>query len=160
VSLLEVPPFESLTQGTSPYAGFGPLVPKTEVIENFSQVVKVASARISEMFRVKPSADRAGVVALEELAARIWSEGWDPQTTDVNLFVRDLGSVFMAALQAMTAAEPVFRSKTDLSHASLWWPKQRLEVFPLHKMYRRLTDQDGGGSLVFFVDSLCKKLGV
>lgn len=159
MSLLEVPPFESLTQGASPYAGFGALVPQTEVIENFSRVVHEASARISEMFGVNPSADRAGIVALEELAVRIWSEGWDPQTTDVNLFVRDLGSVFMSILQAMTAGEPVFRSKTDLSHASLWWPKQRLEVFPLHKMYRRLTDQDGE-SLVFFVDSLCKKLGV
>jgi hypothetical protein len=26
MSLLEIPPFEALTQGTSPYSGFGPLV--------------------------------------------------------------------------------------------------------------------------------------
>jgi hypothetical protein len=64
----------------------------------------------------------------------------------------------MSILQTVADGDPVFRSKTDLSHASLWWPKQRLEVFPLHKMYRRFTDQDGE-SLVFFVDSLHRRVG-
>jgi hypothetical protein len=50
----------------------------------------------------------------------------------LNLFVRDLGGVFRSILQAMmTAGEAVFRSKADLSHASLWWPKKRLEIFRL-----------------------------
>lgn len=157
MSLLEVPPFESLTQGTGPYSGFGPLVLEPEAAANFSRVVKEATGRISEMFGVSPPSDRTGIAALEELASRIWREGWDPERADVNLFVRDFGSVLMSITQAMTDGEPVFRSKTDLSHASLWWPKKRLEVFPFHKMYRRLTDQSGE-SLVFFVDSLAKKL--
>ena len=158
MSLLEVPPFESLTQGTTPYSGFGPLLIEPDAGENFSRVTQEASVRISETFGVSPPADRTGIATLEEFASRMWREGWDPESADVNLFVRDFGSVFMAIIQAMTAAEPVFRSKTDLSHASLWWPKKRLEVFPFHKMYRRLTDQ-AGESLIFFVDGLTKKLG-
>ena len=157
MSLLEVPPCESLAQGTSPYSGFGPLVSETETIENFSRVVSEASTRISQMFGVSPPADRTGIAALEEVVSGMWSEGWDPETADVNLFVRDFGSLFMSIIQAMNGGEAVFRSKTDLSHASLWWPKKRLEVFPFHKMYRRLTDREGE-SLVFFVDSLVKKL--
>jgi hypothetical protein len=78
---------------------------------------------------------------LEEFFSRMWREGWDPATSDVNLFVRDLGSVFMSMILTMAGGEPVFRSMTDLSHASLWWKKNRLEVFPFHKTYRRLTDQ-------------------
>lgn len=159
MSLLEVPPFDSLTQGTTPYSGFGPLVLGPDAAENFSRVIKEASVRISEMLGVSPPPDRTGIAALEKLASRMWREGWDPESADVNLFVRDFGSVFMSIIQAMTTGEPVFRSKTDLSHASLWWPKKRLEVFPFHKMYRRLTDRDGE-SLVFFLDSLTKKLAL
>lgn len=157
--LLEVPPFEALTQGTCPYSGLGPLVSDAEATQNFSPVVASAFARLSETFGVSLHPDRNGVATLEDLVNRIWDEGWDPESGDVNLFVRDLGSVFMFILQAMTAGEAVFRSKTDLSHASLWWPKKRLEIFPFHKMYRRLTDRDGE-SLVFFVDSLTKKLAL
>ncbi len=159
MSLLDVPPFESLTRGTSPYSGFGPTSTDPEVAEHFLQVVTQARARIHEAFAVDVPQDRAGIVALEELAAHMWEEGWDPESADVNLFVRDLGSVFMSILQAMTGGEAVFRSKTDLSHASLWWPTKRLEVFPFHKIYRRLTKRDGE-SLAFFVDSMVKALAL
>jgi hypothetical protein len=159
VSLLDVPPFESLTQDTAPYSGFGPLVAAADVSEGFSNVVEEATRRITETFGVTPQPDRTGVAVLEELVSRMWREGWDPATSDVNLFVRDFGSVFMSALLAMAGGEPVFRSTTDLSHASLWWHRHRLEIFPFHKMYRRLTDQTGE-SLVFFADALLKKLGV
>ena len=159
MSLLEVPPFESLTQGTSPYSGFGPLVTDTETINNFSRIVSEGSARISQTFGMSFPPDRSGIAGLEALISRIWEEGWDPDTSDVNLFVRDFGSIFMSLIQAMTTGEPVFRSRTDLSHASLWWSTKRLEVFPFHKMYRRFTDREGE-SLLFFVDGLGKKLAV
>ena len=64
----------------------------------------------------------------------------------------------MAAIQDVTGGQAIFRSRTDLSHASLWWPEKRVEVFPFHKMYRRLVDRDGE-SLVFFVKALVKKMG-
>ena len=157
MSLLEVPPFESLTQGTSPYSGFGPLVSDTETTQNFSRVVTEASARINQMFGVSLDFDRTGIVAVEKLVSRMWGEGWNPEKADVNLFVRDFGSVFMSIIQAVTGREEVFRSQTDLSHASLWWPTKRLEVFPFHKMHRRLTTREGE-SLLFFFDGLVKKL--
>ncbi len=159
MSPLEVPPFEALTQGTSPYSGFGPIVNDEETTQNFSRVVSEASARLDEMFGLTPSRDRTGIAALEELVSRIWSEGWDPETADVNLFVRDLGSILMSLTQAIAGGDTVFRSPTDVSHASLWWPNERLEVFPFHKMYRRLVDRDGE-SLVFFVDGLAKRLAL
>jgi hypothetical protein len=130
-----------------------------ETIRNFSRVVSEASARAEEMVGLAPSRNRAGIAALEELVSRIWSEGWDPQTADVNLFVRDLGSIFMLITQEIAGGETVFRSRTDVSHASLWWPIERLEVFPFHKMYRRLVERDGE-SVVFFVDGLTKRLAL
>jgi hypothetical protein len=130
-----------------------------ETTRNFSRVVSEASARVDEMFGLTPSRDRAGITALEGLVSRIWSEGWDPETADVNLFVRDLGSIFMLITQEIAGGETVFRSKTDVSHASLWWPDKRLEVFPFHKMYRRLVDSDGE-SLVFFLNGLTKRLAL
>jgi hypothetical protein len=142
VSPLAVPAFEALTHGTSPYSGFGPIVSDEETTRNFSRVVSEASARIDEMFGLTPSRDRGGIAALEELVTRIWSEGWDPETADVNLFVRDLGSIFMSTTREIAGGETVSRSRTDVSHASLWWPNRRLEVFPFHKMYRRLIDRD------------------
>lgn len=157
MSLPEVPPFETLAHGTAPYTGFGSLTSDSEAHDNFSRVVAEASARIGQTFGKGLPPDRTGIAALEELISRMWEEGWDPDTSDVNLFVRDFGSVFMGILEATTVGTPVFRSKTDLSHASLWWPRKRLEVFPFHKMYRRLTTREGE-SLVFFVDSLIKRL--
>jgi hypothetical protein len=158
VSLLDVPPFECLTQDTAPYSGFGPPIAAADVSESFSRVVEEATHRITEMFGVSPQPDRTGIVVLEELVSRMWREGWDPATSDTNLFVRDFGSVLMSVIHTMAGGEPVFRSTTDLSHASLWWPKDRLEVFPFHKMYRRLTDRTGE-SLVFFTDALMRKVG-
>jgi hypothetical protein len=141
----------------TPYSGFGPIVGDEETKRRFSRVVADASARISETFEVSPSADQAGVETLEELVSGMWREGWDPETADVNLFVRDLGSLFMSIIQDIAGGEAVFRSQTDLSHASLWWPDKRLEVFPFHKMYRRLLERDGE-SLAFFVKGLTKRL--
>jgi hypothetical protein len=158
MSLLDVPPFESLTKDTAPYSGFGPSLDAGDVSDNFSQVVEEATGRISEMFGVRPQPDRTGIAVLEELVSRMWREGWDPATSDVNLFVRDFGSVLMSIIHTMADGELVFRSTTDLSHASLWWQKKRLEVFPFHKMYRRLTDE-AGESLVLFVDGLTRRLG-
>jgi hypothetical protein len=157
VSLLEIPPFEALTQGTSPYSGFGPLVTDKATAASFDRVVSEAVARISETFGLAASLDEKGVAALEGVVSRMWDEGWDPEARDVNLFVRDLGSAFMAIIQARVGGEAVFRSQTDLSHASLWWPQKRLEVFPFHKMYRRLIERDGE-SLTFFVEALASKL--
>jgi hypothetical protein len=50
LSLLDVPPFESLAQGTAPYLGFGSVATDTEAAINFSRVVGEASARIAQTF--------------------------------------------------------------------------------------------------------------
>lgn len=157
MSLLEVPPFEALTQAMAPYSGFGPIIRDEETAPNFSRVLREASGRIQEMFGISPTHDRAGIEALENLVSSMWREGWDPETADINLFVRDFGSVFMAGIEYVLAGDAVFRSKTDLSHTSLWWPAKRLEVFPFHKMYRRLIEREGE-SLVFFVDGVARNL--
>ena len=159
MSLLEIPPFEALTQGTGPYSGFGPIMSDEEASRRFERVVSEAWGRITETFGLTLSRDEAGAEALEKLASRMWREGWDPAAADVNLFVRDFGSIFMTVIHAVLGGELVFRSKTDLSHASLWWPSKRLEVFPFHKVYRRFVDRDGE-SLTFFLDALAKKLAL
>jgi hypothetical protein len=159
VSSIDVPPFEVLTDVESPYAGFGPAVESDEASSSFAAVVSEAAHRVHEVFGVEPEYSRAGVAALEELISRMWKEGWDPEKAEINLFVRDLGSLFMRAIQAALGGEAIFRSPTDLSHASVWWRAARVEAFPFHRMYKRLSENEGG-SLVFFFDSLISRVRI
>lgn len=156
MSPLEVPPPDVLAGEPEPYSGFGP--PQGHAVnDDFLRVVDGARHRVQETFEAVDVEGRPGVETIERVIREMWDEGWDPEQGDVNLFTRDFGSLFMACLSNALGGERIFRSMTDLSHASVFWRKKRLEAFPFHKVYKRLSNREGD-SLVFFFDSLKQRV--
>jgi hypothetical protein len=150
----DVPPFDVLTCQTTPYAGFGePLATPSECERQFLHTEKQARDRISEVFALELGGPEQIPAKLEAIIGQMWSEGWDPERGDTNLFSTDFGCLLTEALHQTLGGCRVFRSATDLSHLSLWWPERRVEAFGFHKTYKRLLTNDGE-SLVFFARRL------
>ncbi|MBN1919224.1 MAG: hypothetical protein JW889_15070 [Verrucomicrobia bacterium] len=89
-------------------------------------------------------------VLLDKIIDGMWREGWDPDASDINLFVRDFGLVLASSVLSLLGGDLVFRSEEDLSHLSIWWPVFQVEAFPFHKVYKRLYVSQGE-SIVSFV---------
>jgi hypothetical protein len=152
VSSPDLPLFDILANGARPFEGFGKVLPDAEAGERFAAMLEVATRRVQEVFGL-PEARQLDVAALEAIARDMWLQGWEPGNGNVNLFTTDLGSLLTRALVAAFGGEVTFRSTSDLSHASVWWPQTRVEAFPFHKMYKRLT-AERGESLVDFLGAL------
>ncbi len=153
----EVPAFDALAGARSPFEGFGPVMRGRELEENLEEVVTQASRRISDVFGINVGADRAGVASLDNVIQQLWQTGWDPDRGDVNLFARDLGSILALALSRRLHGDLVFRSSTDLSHPSVWWPSAGIEAFPFHKTWKALL-QGQEESLSTYYDGLKAKV--
>jgi hypothetical protein len=85
----------------------------------------------------------------------MWTEGWQPERSDINLFATDFGCVLTKAIEQTLDGMLVFRSSSDLSHLSVWWPQAQVEAFPFHKTYKRLLSEEGE-SLGFFSRQLTR----
>jgi hypothetical protein len=123
----------------------------------FQAIVSEAKGRIREAFGVQVQPNEEAAALIEGLVNEMWAEGWNPGTGDINLFVRDFGSLFTAGIRATLGGTLVFRSETDLSHLSVWWARARLEAFPFHKVYKRLYTREGE-SLVYLVKTIGRRV--
>lgn len=159
VLYLDVPPFDVLTSQAVPYTGFGdPLAAAEKQQSGFQQTENRARKRVLEVFNLDLSEAKEFPGSLEAIIAQMWSEGWQPEPGDINLFATDFGCLLTGALRQTLGGQLVFRSPTDLSHLSMWWPKSSVEAFPFHKTYKRLQVAEGD-SIAFFARSLTKLVG-
>ena len=146
-----LPPFDVLFSQKRPFDGFGPLEEDTQrVRELFDEVVCQAQTRVRELFEISDVDGEKLVAELDEMVAEMWREDWDPQSGDVNLFARDLGALLMDALLRETSGQAVFRSNSDLTNASVYWPPKMIEAFPFHKAFKCLINREGESLLQFF----------
>ncbi len=147
--------FDVLKGGSAPFTGFGPLIPQDLVAPRFEAVVSQARDRMRDVFELKVGEGFRTVEGLEGVIESMWLQGWDPEKADFDLFARDFGTVLAETILADLGGELSFRSEVDLSHASVWWAPRRVEVFPYHKIAKRLLRQDGE-DLRYFWRSLSK----
>jgi hypothetical protein len=152
VSFRDIPEFDSLTGVDAPFGG-ADIALREEARPRFEEVFHQAHSRIRETFGIAVPSGLLGSENLEMLIAEMWSEGWDPAKGDVALFVRDFGVLLAHGILDDLGGLLIFRSLTDLSHVSVWWPQMRIETFPFHKMYKRMTCIDGE-SLTYYTRSL------
>lgn len=155
MSLLEVPPFDALRGGGRPCEAFGAILRESALACLLESVAGTARRRVQDVFQRDVALDRRGVGTLDGLVREMWSAGWSPERGDVNLFANDFGSILMLAIHRELGGECLFRSPTDLSHASVWWPASDVEAFPFHKAYKALLRQEAEGFGPFF-DGLLK----
>ena len=151
---LDVPPFDLLLSQLQPYKGFGDVLSTSEPMQ--TQVARTAiegRERISQVFGIDMVDCFDTPRIIDELVHSMWRDGWSPDGGNVNLFATDFGAVLTDAIQRSSGGSLIFRSATDLSHLSLWWPERGIEVFPFHKMYKRLLSDDCE-SVEFFVSRI------
>lgn len=140
----DIPPFDLLRSQKDPYDGFGPLeLDPEQTVRRFHEVVRQAQARVAEIFKINETDGETLVSALDYVVAQMWKEGWDLRSGDINLFTRDFGALLMDVLLGESSGHSIFRSTSDLSSASVYWPHSRLEAFPFHKAFKCLTSEDG-----------------
>lgn len=154
MSSLRVPPFDMLTGQPSPYSGFGePLSESNDLEKQFVCLADEARNRLNNGFGRQLVNDASLPSELDSIIREMWEHGWSPDTGNVNLFATDLGLVLAAMLHAKHKAAIVFRSATDVSHLSLFWAREGVEVFPFHHVAKCLLDRQSD-SIVTFVDGI------
>lgn len=144
MSNLEIPPFDLLKGQNAPFEGFGDILPKSLSNNNLLiGLISQATIRIEEDFEIGQGDAIKFVAELENIIDEMWQDGWDPQKGDVNLFTTDFGLILTKTIIDLYGGEFIFRSKTNLNHFSIWWVEKGIEVFPFHKMYKRLIYLSG-----------------
>jgi|GEM_PF-4339895 hypothetical protein len=155
---LEVPPFDLLENLSHPFSGFSEVLPSTPDLEDsFRRKATTVRLRIAAQFGVPLKDWTSTAKELDSIVAGMWGTGWNPETGNVNLFACDFGLVLSEAILGMLHGTPTFRSKTDLSHFSIYWPEHRLEAFPFHKVLKCLYNKEGE-RMIGFVDGLTGKV--
>jgi hypothetical protein len=156
----KTPRFDLLEGQETPFEGFGDVLPDSESREStFADVLEEVLAYVHEVFKVNldDPCDRPAI--LERTIAQMWQEGWRPEIGDVNLFTRDFGVILAASMRDLLGGKLVFRSECEMDHLSIWWEGSKLEAFPFHKTYKRLTSQEGE-SIDFFFRAIRKMLSL
>jgi hypothetical protein len=152
VSFRDLPSFDVLTGAAEPFDG-GDVSVTPQILPRFEEVVSQAAARVVDIFAVDVPANLDGAAELERIVIEMWDDGWNPDEGEVSLFVRDFGALLVRSILGELNGVPVFRSPTDLSHMSVWWPDLKVETFPFHRMYKRMTHADGE-SITYYISSL------
>jgi hypothetical protein len=125
-----------------PYGGYGPVIQANEAAhKQLDEVAKVAASRIEEMSGARVGFDRDSLHLLDSIIAKMWQTGWDPDEGNVDLFVTDFGAVLMRALLNTFGGRLIVRSERDVSHLSIYWSYEKVEVFPFHKTHHVLARQ-------------------
>jgi hypothetical protein len=143
---------------TVPFQGFGePLPTSAARLQLFLSLANAARLRVEEGFR-QSLADQSSVPSvLDSVIDKMWREDWSPAKGNFGLFTTDFGLIFADAIVTVLGGDLVFRSETDISNLSVWWPRHRIEVFPLHHVWKCLQASDGA-SLAYFFRSVSREL--
>ena len=141
--------FDLLKDNNTPTSVFGEtFIEQKEEKKNLQLIIEEAERRFTEMFLGNKK--EITISFLEQTIQRMWNEGWNPQKGNINLFATDFGAILTSMLLKKLKGKLVFRSKTDLNNLSIWWEKNKIEVFPFHKMLKRLSSQEGDDIEYFF----------
>jgi hypothetical protein len=142
--------FDMLQGPGTPFAEFGDPLPQSgERLHQLQEEIGAARGRVEAGFGQEFARVHAIPSQLDEIIKGMWKDGWSPEEGDINLFARDFGLVFIDSLNIQYGGEYIFRSKSDITHLSLWWPRFAVEAFPFHHVLKCLSDPEGS-SLEYF----------
>jgi hypothetical protein len=150
VSSHKIPAFDLLIGQSVPYSGFGDLISESaEMRAAFDGSVEGARARLQSGFHLSLSEPTRIPLELDVIVVEMWDQGWSPDTGNVNLFSTDFGLILAEALVTRFNGILVFRSRSDISHLSLWWPARQVEAFPFHHMVKCLYHREANSIASF-----------
>ncbi|QNN23414.1 hypothetical protein HED60_14390 [Planctomycetales bacterium ZRK34] len=109
-----------------------------------------AFKKLKDCFGIRQGSPKQIVLTIENTVSEMWKEGWSPKESSLNLFTTNFGLVLADAIHEGFGGVGIFRSTTDLNHYSLWWRCCKIEIFPFHKMHKRLIHASGENLCYFF----------
>jgi hypothetical protein len=125
--------------------------------KSFEDSIDEARKRFEDIFAKLPHSGKDVVLLLEATIDDMWEQGWSAEEESLDMFVTDFGCVLTWSLLHEYKGIPAFRSQTELNHASIMWSDLGVEVFPFHKMLKRLSVREGE-SLNHFWESVRGRL--
>jgi hypothetical protein len=140
--------FDALSGEAHPCAHFGPIISRNADVVSAHCDRIIGQVRGS--FGVEITPDAAGAMGIERIIDGMWREDWDRGRPSLDLFTHDLGVLLFHAMHVSLGGEPAFRSTLDLTHVSLHWADQQLEIFPVHRIIKRLRNPKGESVAYFF----------
>jgi hypothetical protein len=149
----EFPAFDLLSGKVTrpPFRGLG------DVIEDSLELEKklhadAAQVRkdVREIFHAKLETSTSIPKELDDIVARMWETGWDPDVGNLGFFTASFGLLLTEATLDLLGGRLIFRLPGDDVdiHNSILWPG--VEAFPFHKAFKCLTQADGE-SMAYFV---------
>ena len=152
------PAFDLLEGDENVFDGFGKFLENTQSANEYlEEVYNQAISRIEDIYEMTSHCELDIIDILEKIIEEMWNEGWNPRNGDINLFTRDFGCILAKEIKKRLNGIFVFRSNKDLSNLSLWWKEKKIEIFPFHKVFKRLSKREGE-SISYFYSSLKKIL--
>ena len=143
---IEIPPFDAIIGSAKPTGSFGDILKYEEhekAISEFENLVLLAKEAVREDFNLNLSDFTNAADELDNIILEMWSEGWNPENGDLNLFCSHFGAVLASLLIAVPNTKFVFRSSTELDNLSIWHEPSKTEYFPFHKIAKCLTVKHG-----------------
>jgi hypothetical protein len=152
-NISDFPAFDLLSGKATrpPYRGFGDVIEDSRELERKLRA-DAAQVRkdVREIFHAKLETATSTPKELDDIVARMWETGWDPNVGNLGLFNASFGLLLTEATLDLLGGTLIFRSPGDDVdiHNSILWPG--VEAFPFHKAFKCLTQSDGE-SMAYFV---------
>jgi hypothetical protein len=150
----EIVDFDLLVGKTEPFLGFGEVSQNSSEIEReLHKAADQARQQLRRIFGAKLDNASTTPKELDDIIQELWQTGWNPETGNLELFIRDLGLVLTEATLDLLEGKLIFRSTGNVIHCSIFWAEQGVEAFPFHKALKCLTHMHGE-TMTFFVIGL------
>jgi hypothetical protein len=147
----KVPSFDLLKNQIEPFSGFGDIIEKSNDLDaSFNSAILQAKNRCREIFSISFEDNVRNISEIDKIISHMWCTGWNPEKNDINLFVCDFGLIYSNEILSKYGGEPIYRSKSDLNHFSIYWKNQKIEVFPFHRTLKCLWHRDDESLLGFY----------
>jgi len=133
--------FDLVKGEETPIKNFGKIyIVKDDIKTMLFEVEEEARRRFNKFFL--NSNKEITIKSLEKTIQKMWNEGWNPDKGNINLFSTDFGIILTIIIIDKIGGQIIFRSDENLNDLSIWWQEKKIEVFPFHKMYKRLLSKD------------------
>ncbi len=159
---IEITPFDAIIGSEKPTGSFGNILKyeeRDEAISEFENLLLLAKESVRENFNIFLSDSINAATELDNVISEMWSEGWNPEVGDLNLFCSHFGAILASLLIAVPNTKYVFRSSTELDNLSVWHEPSKTEYFPFHKIAKCLTAEHGESARQMVNDLNQKEFG-
>ena len=145
--------FDLLKGESEPITVFGIPFRSIENENEISKITETAVTSINRIFKKSITITIDGIKTLEEIIRGMWKDDWNPKKGNLNLFSTHFGSILTKIIVKEIGGQIYLRDIQNLLHLSVFFDNRNIEIFPFHKIYKRLNDEEGD-DLIYYYKSI------